>query len=222
MSFAEFAAAWQETRFAPLPLEAFLLSLMPEGFSTKKEAQVREQQEKAAIMAKLQADYPHGRAARWLQALSTGELRLSPKELYRQATVLRQVAQGLGSLPEDAQGYERLPLFANRITGSPHGLDFDQPVGRLFLQALAFLAGEKTSTDADDITRLMSEFHILRDDILNFATVYGLAAYRDGREITYWREAAYSYSPLNIPLREIVAADKITPVTDNPQVIYIV
>ncbi len=123
-------------------------------------------------------------------------------------------------LPEK---YERLPFFANRVSGSPHTFDFGETEGRLFLQALAFLKEEPVPTDADERVRLMYQFHILRDDILNFATIYGLEAYGyDGAEIPYWLESTRTFSPLNIPLREIVNAKEIHPAAGTSNNIYIV
>ena len=156
----------------------------------------------------------------WLDALHSKELRLSQKELYLQENILERVAHALDLIPEK---YERLPLFANRALGNPHALDHDQTEGRLFLQALAFLNGESTPTDADERTRLMYQFHILRDDILNFATVYGLTARKsDDSDIPYWQESVKTHSPLNIPLREIVRATEIKPATDTPCPVFIV
>ena len=76
------------------------------------------------------------------------------------------------------------------------GKFIDREAGRIFLQALAYLKGESVPREADERTSLMYEFHLLRDDILNFATIYGLTAYDEtGRELAYWRAVAENCSP---------------------------
>ena len=218
--FTEFSLSWQKTRFSALHLEGFLLSFMPKDFSTKQAEQERERKRRQSLYEKMSKNHPKGLAARWLEALHHHELRLSQREFYQQEELLETVAHALDLLPDF---YQRLPFFAHQATGNPHAFDHNQAEGRLFLQALAFLAGEPVPADADERTHLMYRFRLLRDDILNFATVYGLAAYdEDGSEIPYWRASAETRSPLNIPLREIVLAEKIVPVGDASQPVHIV
>ena len=220
VSYKEFFAAWEKTRFGSLALSDFLLSLMPEKFMTKREERQQEQAKRQEIMDRLLGKYPVEPARRWLLALVQGDLRLFAKELYQQEDVLTTVACALARLPEK---YERLPLFANRVAQNPHALDFDRIEGRLFLQALAFLQGKHVPAAADERTELLYKYHLIRDDILNFATVYGLKAYaEDGQEIVYWRAAAETCAPLNVPLREIAAAGQILPVAEGADTVYVV
>lgn len=218
LTYREFSAAWERTRFGSLSLEEFLLALMPKDFTSKQEERKREKTVRQTIYERLAEICKSGSALAWLEALKSRELRLPQRDFYQREELLVAVARALDNLP---QVYERLPFFANRVTGSPHGLDFDREEGRLFLQALAFLKGESVPREADGRTELLYAYHILRDDILNFATVYGLAAYDEaGREIGYWRQAAENLSPLNVPFREIVRAGKIQPLAESP--VYIV
>ncbi|MBR4695241.1 MAG: TIGR02679 family protein [Selenomonadaceae bacterium] len=219
LSYRDFAAAWEKTRFGAIPPEEFLLELMPKDFASKREERQREKEARQKIYEKLSAIHQEGYARRWLDALRSEELRLPQRDFYLRKELLGTVAKALASLPATC---ERLPFFANRVTGSPHGLDFDQEAGRIFLQALAYLRGATAPREADERTRLLYEFHLLRDDILNFATICGLTAYDEtGREIAYWREAAENFSPLNIPFREIVRVSAIRPLKETYSV-YIV
>ncbi|SDP37901.1 TIGR02679 family protein [Selenomonas ruminantium] len=220
VSYKDFSAAWEKTRFGSIALPDFLLSLMPGNFMTKREERQQEQVKRRAIMDRLRAEYPAEPVRHWLRALAQGDLRLFAKDLYQQEDVLATVACALASLPEK---YERLPLFANRVAKNPHALDFDRTEGRLFLQALAFLQGGHVPAAADERTELLYKYRLIRDDILNFATVYGLKAYAEnGREIAYWRTAAEVCAPLNVPLREIAAARQILPVSEKADAVYIV
>ena len=220
VSFREVKAAWEKTRFEPIELEEILLALLPADFASKKEEKRQWQEKWRSTYEWLLANHSSEQAVSWLHGLNTGSLRLPQKALYLQRELLDEVAGGLDYLPED---YERLPIFANKVTGNPHALDFDQSAGRLLLQALAYLAGIAVPTAADTRTNLLYQYRIIRDDILNFATVYGLAAYcKNGEEILYWRQAASAYAPLNLPLREIVRAERIVPVLSENKAVYIV
>jgi uncharacterized protein (TIGR02679 family) len=219
LSYKNFALAWEKTRFASLPLEGFLLDLMPGNFSSKQEERQREKDARQNLYEKLAALHGKGAAHRWLEALKAKELHLYQRDFYLREELLGTVARALDMLPGTCL---RLPIFASQVTGSPHGLDFDQEAGRLFLQALAYLKGETVPREADERTSLLYEFNILRDDILNFATACGLTAYdSQGQEIAYWRSAAESLAPLNLPFREIIRAHKIRPLQDSSPV-YIV
>lgn len=220
VSFREFSSAWAKTRFEGIDLQKFILSLLPDNFVSKQEERRQQHNKRQLILDQLLDAHSSELAVKWLQALNNGQIRLSKRELYYDMELLNDVATGL-DLIDDV--YERLPIFANKATGNPHAFDFDQPAGRLLLQALAFLRGSSVPVVADERTSLLYQYHIIRDDILNFATVCGLVAYREnGEEITYWRESAKSFSPLNIPLREIIQAHKIEPVGGIDTPVYIV
>ena len=200
-------------------MEEFLLELMPDNFSSKQDERQREKDARQSLYEKLAALHEDGAARHWLDALKAKELHLYQREFYLREELLGTVARALDMLPATCQ---RLPIFASQVTGNPHGLDFDQEAGRLFLQALAYLKGETVPREADERTSLLYEFNILRDDILNFATAYGLTAYDgQGQEISYWRSAAENLSPLNLPFREIIRAHRICPLQDSSPV-YIV
>ena len=220
VSFREFSGAWAKTRFEGIDLQKFILSLLPNNFVSKQEERQQQQNKRQLILDQLLRDHSSELAVKWLQALNNGQIRLSKRKLYYDMELLNDVATGL-DLIDDV--YERLPIFANKATGNPHAFDFDQPAGRLLLQALAFLRGSSVPVVADERTSLLYQYHIIRDDILNFATVCGLVAYREnGEEITYWRESTKSFSSLNIPLREIIQAHKIEPVGGIDTPVYIV
>ena len=53
VSYKEFFAAWEKTRFGSLSLPDFLLSLMPENFMTKREERQQEQAKRQELMDRL-------------------------------------------------------------------------------------------------------------------------------------------------------------------------
>ena len=204
LTYTEFLAAWGKTRFAEVPLGEVIGALYPERLTTRQQEAQGQEQRRQRLLIRLLQLYPAGPAGQWLEALMMHHVRLGSPADYERRELLEPVVRALSMLP---QTYERLPFFANRVCGNPHGLDIDAETGRLFLRALAYLAGYADTGSLSMVVKneLLYDQHILREDILNFATAYGLRAWSvDGEEILYWREAAIVRAPLNVPLREIV------------------
>lgn len=65
---------------------------------------------------------------------------------------------------------------------------------------------------------LLYRCHLLRDDVQNFATTYGIVP--QGMADTYFHRATAAFAPLNLPLREIVRTDVFAPAEGSD--IYIV
>lgn len=210
------AHAWEKTRFAALPLAALLLARAGGSLRTRREECEARAQRQEAVRAHLQQAFPDGAAGRWLAMLADDDSahRLAHREYAADEALLRTVARALQALPQAR--YERLPFFANRVTGNPHALDEQEPAGRVFLQALSWLAGEDART-VEEKNDLLYAHHLLREDLQNFATVYGIAA----PELPYLRVAAESGAPLNLPLREIVRAERFLPVRGTGQPFHV-
>lgn len=210
--YTSFAAAWGKTRFSALPLEEFLMRLYPGRLETKRESAEALAAARQEILDGLLQKHPSDWSNRWLQALQKQELRLAHPEFYGNAQLLALLADALDALPVS---YERLPFFANRVTGNPHALDWDTDAGKIFLQALSYLSGGAAHDSVEEKSDLLYAYHLLRDDILNFATAVGLRAWKGSEEFMYWNMAAQAIAPLNLPFREIVRADRIMPYQDG-------
>ena len=209
ISYKALSKAWLKTRFTELPLEDFLQYYYNGSLISKKEAALSYEEERQKLLDGLLLEYDAGPAKEWLLALKCKKIKLYRKEFETDKELLQLMAKALSSLPED---YERIPFFANRISGNPHGFDWDCPAGNLLRQALSFLDGESIQMSSIDArTELLYKHNLLRDDILNFATVLGMRAFSKENEIIYWRAAAEINAPLNLPLKEIVRAKRIIP-----------
>lgn len=211
--------AWEKTRFAAIPLDAVLEARAGGKIRTRKEEREARERAQDAVLDGLVREFPAGAARRWLNMLgdTLPEHRLTHREYTQDRGLLRTVALALNALPQGR--YERIPFFANRVTGNPHAFDEQETAGRVFLQALSWLAGNDART-VEEKNDLLYGNHLVREDIQNFATVYGITA----PELPYLRLAAESHSPINLPLREIVRAEKFFPMEDKgkPFRVYIV
>lgn len=126
---------------------------------------------------------------------------------------------------EEKKRFERLPVFASRISGDPHGFDLNKDQGRFLISALLFIraqaegaraegAAKKTSSlSAEEATELLASFGLIRDDLLNFVTCAGILAFR-GEErvpVAMWQNAWEDGAVLNVPLREIARISDLEP-----------
>lgn len=131
-------------------------------------------------------------------------------------SVFRKVAHALNQLPDN---FTRMPVFAYQVTGNPHAFDQTEPAGVLLLEVLESMAGDMGKTGDYSRTEkendLLTHFHLLRDDIMNFVAVSGIVA-KDDRGINLmWAEACRRRSSWNVPLKELLAAVSITPYWGN-------
>lgn len=226
VSAREFAAALAATKFGALDPKEVLERWLGSELISNQERRRRRDEQRILLLERLTARFPHPLCQKWLQALLAKEtnIRWAPDGNVAPAFVadLELALQAISRLPAE---YQRLPVFAQEVCGDPHGLDSDRDAGKLFLEALRFLRNEEAKTaktgpepdndrpmsSAEEVGELLYHFRLLRDDVLNFATCYGLAAYAGTSELIYWRAAATAGAPLNIPLREIVRVTAVRP-----------
>ena len=120
---------------------------------------------------------------------------------------------------ERADYYERLPVFASRITGDPHAFDIGKDAGRFLVAALQIIRSKQdmgyeilSSPSAEEITELLDHFGLVRDDLLNFVTCTGILGYSSEKDpLRLWQAALEAGCVLNVPLREMVKAHACRP-----------
>jgi uncharacterized protein (TIGR02679 family) len=131
------------------------------------------------------------------------------------APLLRTVAKAYELLPESGK-YERLPLFSQRITGNPHSFDRNQLLGKMLLHLLAWSqegisADGQPETQTEQINELLLAYGLLRDDLWSFVTCRGFCASQNQKEHPVWKAAAECGTVMNVPVRELMLLDKISP-----------
>lgn len=96
----------------------------------------------------------------------------------------------------------RLPVFAARLTGAPHSLDMDNPLGRLLFYGLHHIF-QYTETEylAERRKVLFSQAGLHEDDISSNVIVAGLRAVPGDPRESLFASAADTASPLLLPLR---------------------
>ena len=133
----------------------------------------------------------------------------------------------LNKLPYLNNGYENIALFSAVNTRDSHFFDNDKFTGRLFIKAISFILNKDDPKDINEINELYYEVGILKDEISNHTTIYGLNAFnRDNSEVkavnnfNIWRE------PLQISISNLLKIDYLESINntvfifENPAVFH--
>lgn len=220
----------------------------------QRQRQAQVQQTFYEALASLVDDLPgDARGRRWLLTGQHGREALfrryknEPPELQnRLLHSVRLVIDALQQLPSPPD-FERLALFAQRISGDPHCFDTDTLTGRLFLQALTDLSKlDRVESTTESHTepgeaphipspeqeqqrlQLYAEAGLLLDTISSTVAVFRLASAEDtsGRYDPLIELAGERI--LILPLRQILIWHKLLPATkhvylfENPPVFEVV
>lgn len=222
ISLGDFERELAHTGFEDLSLLELMEESLQESIKTKKEELEIERREEMHFIDSLMSLFPEG--STWFEWIGT-----KPSETRWIWTLFRQDQEGLREklvtvataffkLPKKGE-YERLPFFAQRMTGNPHYFDRDEVAGKLLVNRLFFeqmQGGNEQATmpkSVEELNDLLAEYGLMRDDLWNFVTVQGLLASSDGVEHPVWTAAVRSHSVMNMPIKELVKVDKIWPAT---------
>ncbi|MGM8366575.1 TIGR02679 domain-containing protein [Virgibacillus sp. W0181] len=120
-------------------------------------------------------------------------------------------ALALLPLPE----HEYLPVFASNATGNPHAFDASEPAGKLFIYALQIIRSfdsdwEIRELNAEQTAQLLDHFKIMKDDLLNFVSVFNVTGTnKDGKQNFLLQGAAQEKAFFHLPLKEVVKLDRV-------------
>jgi len=219
IGLAAFEKELRSTGFADYDLLKLMEELLQESILTKKEEIEREQAEEKQFIDDLKVLVPDFFWIDWIVAKSPDTRWIW--SLYKQdkeglVEKLVHVCTAFSKLPEQGK-YERLPVFAQRITGNPHYFDPNETAGKMLLHCLYVDQRNKGNDQAmmpksvEELNDLLAEYGIMRDDLWNFVTCQGLLASSTGDVHPVWQTAVDTQSVLNMPLKELVKVDKIWP-----------
>ena len=133
----------------------------------------------------------------------------------------------LNKLPYLNNEYENIAVFSAVNTKDSHFFDINEFTGRLFIKAIAFIINKDEPKDVNEINELYYEVGILKDEISNHTTIYGLNAFKkDNSEVeainsfNLWRE------PLQISISNLLKVDYLEAINnkvfifENPAVFH--
>lgn len=154
----------------------------------------------------------------------------SEKEINKLEELKRKIIltiNSLNKLPYLNDEYENIAVFSAVNTRDSHFFDIDKFTGRLFIKAISFIINKDEPKDINEINEVYYEVGILKDEISNHTTIYGLNAFeKDSSEVTavnsfnLWRE------PLQISISNLLKVDYLKAVNntvfifENPAVFH--
>lgn len=178
LGLAAFEQALQATRFQGVTLPALLGAYFEIPLQTKREASAQRDEAYAAVLSEAMQSAGSRDCLRWLRALREGGG--GGTQLLRQCVAqgngpqaLRQVCAAAGWL-ETHREPVRLAVLSAQATTDPHALDESVPAGKLLLYLLAFCAGQKYPSSAEERDALYFQGGILCDSISSTVTQTGL------------------------------------------------
>lgn len=229
----QFQQALEQTRYAGTDLIELMTAILGKELIPKSEEELAQQRAREKFFHDLGQEHPHPLCQDWLGHIeasgpSTRAIQMAysanPEQLKPD---LDHVLTALAQLPSAGSTYRRLPMWAAEITGNPHSFDPDMPRGKYLLAALQFARFQSEHTEihsklmGEQVSELLDNFGIVRDDLLNFVTCAGLLAKRQGQLFPLWQEAYKSSSVLNVPVRELARTDQVI-LPDQHSVVFVV
>ena len=212
VSLPQFEEQLQTSAFADYTLVQLVEAVLDEELTTKVQVQSQRVQTEEEFVMQLRLLLKA--LPEWLEQIQK-KLPDSRFIWQQQATILpeiKRVAEAVsGRLPEGK--FERLPIFAQRITGNPHAFDAQTIGGKLLLHAAYSMHGADAAypkTTAERV-ELLATLGVVQDDLWNFVTCQGLRALHQGRLHPVWEAAVQEQAVLNMPMRELLRIDHIEP-----------
>ncbi|RYL98358.1 TIGR02679 family protein [Sporolactobacillus sp. THM7-7] len=210
--WSRFEEAYAASRFASEPLVEVMEHVLGVSFRTRSEIQAQQASNEDRFRQRIKSDFPV------LSFLCDMDAWKPLYEWYTENKKealdgLHAIQKAMTRLPEKLT---RLPYFSHRITGNPHTFDLNGRVGKIFLHVLHVTRKREHPNGAMSRTEyyhdLLLAFNLVRDDIMNFASVNGLLAESGGKVHPMWRAAAETHVSWNVPLRHLLDVENIYPV----------
>lgn len=133
----------------------------------------------------------------------------------------------LNKLPYLNNEYENIAVFSAVNTKDSHFFDIDKFTGRLFIKAISFILNKDDPKDINEINELYYEVGILKDEISNHTTIYGLNAFnRDNSEVKAVNNFNIWKEPLQISISNLLKIDYLEAINntvfifENPAVFH--
>lgn len=198
----------QQSRF-DVALPDFLAIYFGARVLPKKEAALLESRKWIDFFAGLQEQTCTPVTRDWLTELAVGRgtgyrtvLAIYRYNELEAAELLKTCIEAIDQLVQYPGRRQRLPVFAARLTGDPHALDGDRPLGRLLFFGLHHMYRlSETEYGAERRKILFSRAGLEEDDVSSNVIVAGLQVRPGDPREPVFTASAVATSPLLLPLR---------------------
>lgn len=225
VSLKNFEKKFKDTRFEGANLYEVIEGVIGKKLVYKKDELQESERKKEEFFLTLQEKYPNEVTHIVTQyILSKKSIALGFLSSYNKGDLLEIeiIYKALSYLPLEKP--LRLPVFAEVVVGDPHA--FDNEVKMLsalqMVREVKYNVPPNSSLNAEFINQLLFDFGILKDDLTNFVTLYGLRAEKNGKVLRSWIESFNEGSVRNEPLREIAKLDVVKPVSNHSNKVFVV
>ncbi|MFZ5646032.1 MAG: TIGR02679 family protein [Bacillota bacterium] len=198
----------KQSRFE-IDLPEFLHFYFGEEMVSNKDIAAAESQKWADFFTGMSGRCKTEVARGWLRELAAGKGAgyRTVLSIYRQNSreaedLLGLCAESLDWLVQNKGRRLRLPVFAACLTGDPHSMDMDKPLGRLLFYGLHHMFQHpETEYLAERRKVLFSRAGLYEDDISSNVIVAGLKVVPGDPREALFASSARAASPLLLPLR---------------------
>jgi len=203
----KFEKALGDTPFKGLDLLDILNEYFGEEILTKRDEKDIFERERKDFFASIMDQIKETKAYDWLSYVlgskENGYRILSQrydldKEGLKRDLII--VSKGINNLPCFKNEKERLALFASRISKDPHAFDEGTECGKLLINCIAYLLGERHPKNAEERAEIFYRVGLIKDEVSNFTMCSGLLAYKDGEIHRGWKGFYDTCEPLQISL----------------------
>ena len=89
---------------------------------------------------------------------------------------LHEACKGINNLPDKNT---RIPVFASKILGNPHGFDKKNLSGKIFVMFLSYIDGRKSPKNSEELSELYYKYNLLIDDVSNMILCKNIMGIKD-------------------------------------------
>ena len=217
--------------------EELLVKVVGKELKTNKEVKDEEKEQEEKFYDDILKDIDDGVGKQWfIEILDKkkygyniivrkykSEIR-NLKELKRKIIL---IINSLNKLPYLNNEYENIAVFSAVNTKDSHFFDSDKFTGRLFIKAISFILNKDDPKDINEINELYYEVGILKDEISNHTTIYGLNAFNmDSSEVKAVNSFNLWKEPLQISISNLLKIDYLEAINntvfifENPAVFH--
>ena len=242
ISAARFEKALKDSRFASLSPKEVLELYFREEMAGKRQRQQEEEQRWSQALEEIREMYSQTPAAQWLLELEQekNELYFYLRKRYREAGKNKEEIKAvfllgskiLNGLPYRQNTTEYLAVFAAMMTGNPHAFDDGEREGAFLRLLIQWdIAHRDILIDQSDIfpalqkQRVYLAAGILRDDMSNYAMLFGVRAWKKNGELHEGMKGfCHEKNPVLVPLSVIAdwghveCQDQEIYIVENPAV----
>lgn len=229
ISLVEFEKQLENTRFNAITLKDLLDAYFGEVILSKKEQQQMREASLVDFLNVQKNSFPG--LVFWFDFLFEQKnenrwiLKLAEHDPVKCTDMFELLHRAWAELPTEP---ERLPIFAQRITGDPHAFDLQRDLGKMFIHLLSVYEGKikeevsivEVASSTEEINTVLENSLIYRDDLLNFVTCANLIAETKEGIHPVWKAASRERTVQIVPLREIVPCTAVYP--SKGQVVWMV